>query len=246
MVLCREWSLIKRKGDRATVEPLKCRCWHCEYCAPLRQRQLRAIARSGNPTTFLTLTVNPAQGDGPHDRARRLAHAFRLLIKRAKRKYRLKSIPFLAVFERTKAGEPHLHVLLRVRWLHQRWVSEVMGELIGAPVVDIRRVQGAKRVAAYVSKYIGKDPAPFEGTKRYWRSRDYVQEGRIGGAKSSQDGWEVYVERVHFTSIIKCWVEQGYVFAGEKNRVWRFERAPPEEQGYLWLTRHIRQSELGS
>lgn len=173
MVLCREWTLVKETGRITTAEPLKCRCWTCDYCQPIRLRQLKGMARAGAPDTFLTLTVNPETGHTPAERARDLAKAWRLIRKRAMRRYAYKAIPFLAVFEKTKRGEPHLHILMRVKWLDQRWVSGVMRDLIGAPIVDIRRVRSAKQAAAYVAKYVGKDPVTFAGCKRYWRSQDW-------------------------------------------------------------------------
>ena len=173
MVLCREWTLVKESQGVTTAEPLKCRCWTCDYCQPIRLRQLKGMARAGAPDTFLTLTVNPKSGHTPGERARDLAKAWRLIRKRAIRRYRYAAIPFLAVFEKTKRGEPHLHILMRVKWLDQRWVSTVMKELIGAPIVDIRRVRSVKQAAAYVAKYVGKDPVAFQGCKRYWRSQDW-------------------------------------------------------------------------
>ena len=172
-MLCSEWSLVKANGLTCTVQPLRCRCWSCEECAPIRKRQLMAQAHAGHPDTFLTLTVNPKRGLGADDRAKSLAHAWRTLRKRAMRKYKLEALPFLAVFEKTKRGEPHLHILLRVKWLSQRWLSAQMRDLIDAPIVDIRRVTGTAKISAYISKYIGKDPQRFVGTKRYWSSRDY-------------------------------------------------------------------------
>lgn len=192
MTLCREWTLVKQKGDTLTAEPLKCRCWTCEYCKPIRSRQLRKLGYLGKPDTFLTLTVNPAHFDGPDERARQLVRAWRNLRRRAMRKYGYKSIPFLAVFERTKKGEPHLHVLMRVKWLEQSWISEVMDELIGAPIVDIRRVKGARAAAAYVAKYVGKDPTTFEGAKRYWRSRDWLAVAEGDDASPASDGSAEY------------------------------------------------------
>ncbi|MEE8540002.1 MAG: hypothetical protein V3S54_09300 [Woeseiaceae bacterium] len=90
------------------------------------------------------------------------------------RRYNLKALPFLAVFEKTKRGEPHLHILLRTVYLDQAWLSDQMKELIGAPIVDIRSLTSAAKIANYVTKYIAKDPHKFIGTKRYWSSRDYL------------------------------------------------------------------------
>jgi len=174
-MLCSEWTILKVRHGKTYAEPLRCRCWSCEECRPRRVAQLKALASEGHPNTFLTLTVNPAFGDDPDDRARKLSRAWRLVRQRAMRKYRYKSLPFLAVFERTKADEPHLHILLRVAWLDQRWLSNQMAELMGAPIVDIRRVTSERGAARYIAKYLGKDPHSFDGCKRYWRSQDWAQ-----------------------------------------------------------------------
>lgn len=173
MSYCRDTSLVKRLADHREVQPLKCKCWHCELCAPDRQKDLRGLARRGEPNKFLTLTVNPGRYSGPTERAQQLRHAWLLLRRRLRRTRRWRSIPFLAVFERTKRGEAHLHIMLRTPFISQRWISRVMDELIGAPVVDIKMIRDKRRVAAYVAKYIGKDPWKWDGCKRYWRSQDY-------------------------------------------------------------------------
>lgn len=140
----------------------------------MRSRQLVRQAYLGQPDTFLTLTVNPDIFKDPADRARHLARAWRLLRLRVMRKYKWKSLPFICVFEKTKRGEPHLHILLRSTWISQKFISETMEELMGAPIVDIRRIDDHNKLAAYIAKYIGKDPTMFAGTKRYWSSRDYA------------------------------------------------------------------------
>lgn len=173
-MLCREWSLVHTAVDHQKIIGLKCRCWTCQHCQPDRRRELIRRAMCGEPNTFITLTVNPQTGEGPNERRRMLSAAWNMLVKRIKRRYGLKAFPFLAVVEKTKAGEPHLHVLARVRWIDQRWLSAAMAELINAPIVDIRRIDGRGRAMGYVTKYVGKSPHQFGTSKRYWFSRDYA------------------------------------------------------------------------
>lgn len=123
---------------------------------------------------FITLTVNPKVGSGPSDRARCLMDAWRRCRRAAIRRFNLKSLSFLAVFERTKKGEPHLHLLCRSGYIPQRWLSEFMQTALNSPIVDIRRIRSKRQAINYVAKYVGKDPHQFEGLKRYWRSQDYV------------------------------------------------------------------------
>lgn len=172
-MFCREWTLVKQTSTEVEGTPLKCRSWQCEYCNPDRKSQLIAQGISGRPNKFLTLTTNPSQYSCAAERAQMLVRAFRLLRLRIMRKYGWKKLPFLAVIEKTKLGEPHLHVLLRCPYIDQQFISDTMRELMGAPIVDIRAINGEDQVAGYVAKYVGKDPHKFPGTKRYWCSQDY-------------------------------------------------------------------------
>jgi hypothetical protein len=128
---------------------------------------------SGHPTTFLTLTVSRKANPDKDIAARALVRAWRLVRQRARKKYGYKTIPFLAIFEATKHGHPHLHILARVRWLDQKWLSDQMNDLLKSPVVDIRRVNSQRGAARYVTKYLSKAPHQFATLKRYWRSLDF-------------------------------------------------------------------------
>ena len=88
MTLCGGWSLVKHHDAGTTAITLWCRSWLCTDCAPFRIAALKRYAMDGNPTTFMTLTVNPQTGESPQDRAQALVDAFRIMIKRARRKFR--------------------------------------------------------------------------------------------------------------------------------------------------------------
>lgn len=172
-ILCSESIVVNSGEGEKRAITLFCRSWKCEICQPKRKAALIALAQGGKPTTFITLTTNPAIGASPIARARALADAWRLIVKRAKKRYGLKKLPYMCVFEATKRGEPHLHILARVKWLDQKWLSQQMASINGAPVVDIRRVKSAAQIGAYVAKYVGKAPHQFGTSKRYWCTRDY-------------------------------------------------------------------------
>lgn len=173
-MLCTDLTLVNVQPDQIMVMPLRCRCWSCDHCQPMRKAQLVAQALNGQPNTFITLTSNPKVGKSPEDRARLLVTAWRKIRRDARKKYGYKSLPFMAVFEATKKGEPHLHILAYVKWLDQAWLSSRMKKYADAPIVDVRRIEHQGRMAMYVSKYVGKEPHHFKGTKRYWTSLDWV------------------------------------------------------------------------
>lgn len=173
-MICREFSLVNQSEHGGIAIPLMCRSWGCDYCRPIRQRQLFDLAEHGTPTRFITLTASPATGISPADRARKLARAWRLVVARAKRQFKLPEFNYLAVFEATKRGEPHLHILCRVAFIPQRWLSAQMNTIMASPIVDIRIIKSAKQAARYIAKYVGKEPHHFSTCKRYWHTKNWI------------------------------------------------------------------------
>ncbi len=202
-MLCSEYSLVKNETRLQTVIPLRCRCWHCDECRLLRTAQLVAKAKAGSPTLFITLTSKRREGLTADEAAVQIARAWRKIRAEYLRKHGKGSLPFLAVFEATKKGWPHIHIVACCEWLSQKWLSARMDDLAESPIVDVRRVHDQSKVAAYISKYIGKNPHRFKGVKRYWCSRDYGWE-KTAWYKMVKDmapKWEVV--RMHW----KLWAK---------------------------------------
>ena len=212
-MFCAEWSIVKTQFNRVTVLPLKCKCWTCDECRPGRTRRLVEEAKAGKPNLFITLTSKRRQGLTPSEAAVLLAHAFRHMRAQYLREHGKGSFPFMAVFEATKKGWPHIHIVARCKWLDQRWLSDRMDELHDSPVVDVRRIDKVSQIAAYVSKYVGKNPHRFQGVKRYWRSLDYL----FPVAEDDDDLWsqipEWEVVRRFYLNIIDDLEEAGWTIA---------------------------------
>lgn len=172
-MLCSEALLVNHDDNEGHATVLRCKRWSCELCNPFNHRRIKRAAREGQPTTFLTLTVNPARYSTPDEAARDLKGAWVNMRRAMERDWQVKRPPFIAIFEATKRGWPHLHILMRCRFIPQRWFSDTMRRLIGAPIVDVRFIDNVGRVAAYVAKYISKAPEAFAKCKRWWRSHDY-------------------------------------------------------------------------
>ena len=204
-MLCSEWALVKSDRQRATIIPLRCRCWTCETCAPRRKAQLVYECKSGKPNIFITLTVRRRVHWSPDYAAVRLAHAWRTVRAEFLRENGKGSLPFICVFEKTKKGYPHLHIIGRCTWLDQKWLSKRMHELIDSHRVDVRRVYGPLQTAYYISKYVSKDPSRFTGTKRYWRSQDYLDPGRatLAAIRPHPEKWEIV--KTHWQDLANTW-----------------------------------------
>jgi hypothetical protein len=85
----------------------------------------------------------------------------------------VKRLHYMAFPEETENKEPHLHILLRTKYIPQRWISQQMQELINSPIVWIEKIKGARGAIAYVTKYVTTAPAQFGKSRRYWYSRLY-------------------------------------------------------------------------
>lgn len=151
-----------------------CKSWFCEHCAPIRKRQLQAQAANGKPNRFITLTSKyRPETMTPDEAAQQLVHAWRMVVQKGKRDKIFDDIQYIAVFEETKRGWPHLHILARCSWVAQDWLSYHMEKYANSPIVDVRKVKSRKRAAWYISKYTAKAPHRFNGCKRYWRTHGY-------------------------------------------------------------------------
>ena len=213
-MLCTQATLKKTSanGKLITAEPLYCRSWSCEICNPRRRQRLVREVNHGEPSTLITLTVNPHWYDSRGERARKLVAAWREARRQICRRYGYKSFPFMAVFEKTKRGEPHLHIAARIKWVDQKVLSDIMGRLIGAPVVDIRHVDNPGRAAKYLAKYLGKDPSVFEGCKRYWRSQDWLK-------TRTHDEWLAMLPNDTVEVVKEDWYEFSVKVLGRLGRV---------------------------
>lgn len=231
MSVCGERSLVDRGVMAFRAITLKCRSWGCETCRTERQRQLIALAMSGHATTFITLSVNPAVGLSPEHRARLLVEAWRQVVKLACKRWGIGHIPYLCVFEATKKGEPHLHILARVKYIPQAWLSETMNDLIEAPVVDIRAVKSQGAAAYEVAKYVGKDPHRFATCKRYWSTRSWEVNGAERGPDDPiwQDRW--YVVNRTLAGLRRLWTSLGYNTVMEDGMLVAMATGPPRDPG---------------
>jgi hypothetical protein len=122
---------------------------------------------------FLTLTMKPGEGLTPEAAAQEFVDAWRMLRQYLCRKLERKSLTFLAVFEAHESGLPHLHILLRSKYISRDLIQKWWESRTGSWNVDIRRVHNPRQRASYVSKYVASRPAQFGSLKRYWCSQDW-------------------------------------------------------------------------
>lgn len=254
--------MVNTGVDGIQAVSLRCRSWGCPLCHDARRSQLIALAKSGDPNTFITLTVNPAFRATPYARARALADSWRIIVRFLKRRcgpclkahrdrwpvdhesqpfqgrhledgtrccYGYAELPYFCVFEATLKGEPHLHILCRVKWISQQWLSKQMNLLMMAPVVDIRRVRDKTKLAFYISKYCGKAPHRFLTCKRYWTTRDYELTKFVPTPPPGRWHNRWVLVRVSLSQLVEDWRAEGRHVDVSKHRILAYSEGPPDD-----------------
>lgn len=216
---------------------LRCNSWNCPICLPRRKRQVVALARSGEGTVFVTLTVNPSWGTSPDDRARSLADSWRIVVRLWKTRHKGLPLPYFCVFEATKNGEPHLHILCRTPWISQKWISTVMARLMDAPIVVVKKVRSQKKIAEYLSKYLGKNPHRFGKCKRYWVTQNWDISGYKKPAAPWHRGkrWDLCDQSID--QVAEGWRQEGLSVEVMKHGIKAKHHGPGEDE--LWMYNKI-------
>lgn len=230
------WTLVKQEVKTLHISPLKCKCWDCKRCGPKKQEQLKWQARAGRPTKMLTLTTSQADGRTPTEAAQLLRTAWRQLRRKVRRVFHQGKVEFIAIFEKTGSGYPHLHILTRMQYVPQVWISKEMDKLIASPIVDIRRIKNKRAAAAYVSKYIAKAPERFEGCKRFWKSMEYSPKPKMKEQLPPGENNKYYVVRSLCHKVKASLLKSGYIQMLEtlpEKLTWWKDRPPPVQPGSL-------------
>lgn len=172
---CSTYSAVgeSEDGTRAAVL-LRCRKWDCPSCAPRERHKLKRRLIAGSPERLLTLTCNPSHWPTTEEAYRGLSKAINRLFKSLRRRFPNGHLEYALVWEKTKKGLPHCHLLLRGPYIPQKIISAQWARLTNAPIIDIRHCKSAPQAAAYISKYLTKDPHAPRGMKRYRFSRAYA------------------------------------------------------------------------
>jgi hypothetical protein len=138
------------------LAPSRCRRWACPDCGPRKARKLAKRIQQTKAQRFITLTIRPDPARTPEAQLDRLTAAWRTIFKRLKREHHGKALGYVRIVELTRRGTPHLHIAYIGPYVPQRRLSAWMNELVGSPIVDIRRIKTEAGLARYLAKYLTK------------------------------------------------------------------------------------------
>jgi hypothetical protein len=158
---------------------------------------------------------------------------FAKLVQKYRRKYG--EFEYLAVWELTKQGTPHIHVLQRGGFIPQTTLSEDWSTLTGSFIVDIRAVKSQEEVARYVTKYLTKSLGTISevmtGLRVVQKSKNWILDkhkevfDRESNGSSKITGWffiyarpleiAVYVSKIYGMVLDGDLTDEVYAFKGD-------------------------------
>lgn len=193
MSYCGEYTAVRGEGEAAEAVSLKCRCWHCLTCAPLNKKRLKHQLLGGEPIGCITLTIKTRKEWTKSQHARELIRAWRLVKKHLRRQQAGNLFEFLPIFERTKKGNPHLHIPFRGPHFNYKAVRKILFRNIESKQFKVDWFDSPGRCVHYVIKYVAKGPGAFEGCKRHWRTRHWTLEQHrfVRRAFASGEWWRI-------------------------------------------------------
>lgn len=151
-----------------------CSRWDCPHCGSRHTSRLRCRMEQLTPNRFLTLTWSPTTSPCAADAWKPFSIAINRLMKRLRRHNPTQPIGYCLVWETTKAGYPHAHILMSSPFIPQKVIRRHWKQLTGASIVDIRRIRSPRGVTTYLAKYLTKANTVPSGMKHYRSSRHYL------------------------------------------------------------------------
>ncbi|MBA7544644.1 hypothetical protein ES705_37005 [subsurface metagenome] len=153
---CMRSSIVGQNKERTHVIniPMPCKSWDCPRCGPRKRAAWIERLTAGKPEREITLTCPAGKFASPHLAAQAMKVAWRKLVARIRMQWG--PLEYALVFELTKNGTPHMHILSRGGYIAQKWISAQWDALGIGPIVYIQSVKGAKLHSAHACKYLAK------------------------------------------------------------------------------------------
>jgi hypothetical protein len=166
------WS---EEYDAFVIGQTRCKRWSCPHCGPRRIAHLTKKTVDAKPNKLVTLTLRV----DPYKTPREAYDDSRRCVSKLTEKIRkeIGEWEYVRVLEVTKKGWPHYHLVVRGSYVQQRWMSDQWYKLTGSWVVDLRKIKGAQKTAAYVMKYLYKQKhVPWTNRRISWTRSFFAED----------------------------------------------------------------------
>lgn len=162
---CGARSVVLRNVEDPTRYKIACERCHDRFCLPCMQDRARLIVANlraqlaYEPTRFLTLTLKHTDDPLPDQ----INHLYTSFTNLRRRQFWQDMVTGGIAFLELKLSKndllwhPHLHVLLRGKYVPHKLVSDAWLQITGdSHIVDIRMVRSPDHLYAYLTRYVTK------------------------------------------------------------------------------------------
>ncbi len=157
------------------VVPLSCHRWSCPTCSHKKAGIWAARAAAAHPERFFTFTGHPRPGELPAQVFQRMRKGWPDLVRSIRKK--IGTFEYVAIWELTKKGFPHLHILQRGDFLPKKWLDYQLPKFGFGPISWLKKIHNGPQAAHYVTKYLAKgfDRSGYLDIfdRRIWASQKY-------------------------------------------------------------------------
>ncbi|MBA7539229.1 hypothetical protein ES705_31508 [subsurface metagenome] len=153
---CGHGCIVGSNPDRSriVIAPMTCKSWDCAPCGARKRQQWIHKFQNADPEREITLTIPKGKWPDPQDAAWHMKKAWTELVRHIRRTFG--SFEYGLVWELTKAGTPHMHILSRGKYIPQKWLRLQWIALGMGSIVHITTVKNKGKHAAHLCKYLAK------------------------------------------------------------------------------------------
>lgn len=206
------------------VIAISCNNWGCPVCGRKKVVHYAKLVADAAPNKLITLTVNPAKHSDPraaYDETRRKIPGLSARLRRAYGEFE-----FFRILEITKKGWPHYHLIARSPYIPQAELSNLWAELVGAPIVDVRKIDRTASAYWYVVKYLAKQRyIPWTDRRAAW-TRKFFPKSEFKPGQSLNLMQETF-KREHPADYLRWWYE-GHEIQAYSGNCWLLCGKPPK------------------
>jgi len=200
-----------------------CGRWGSPICGRKKVQHYARMVADAEPNKLITLTCNPSRYKTPreaYDETRRKIPALSARIRRLYGEFE-----FFRILEITKKGWPHYHLITRSEYIPQAVLSDLWRELVGAPIVDVRKMDRKTNEYWYVVKYLAKQRyIPWTDRRASWTKKFFPKTKFDGG--TTLDVAIMHFRNAHPADHIR-WCFEGSTFERISDSCWK--KVPPEK-----------------
>jgi len=230
--LCGKGALYALSPDKQAViiVPMFCKSWTCPTCSKRLATQWRAKIHAAHPERFITLTWDTRNSSNRFTALRVMRKQFPRLVRLIRQKFKI--FEYVMIWEFTKQGFPHIHLVQKGAYIPQKWLSKTWARLGCGSIVYIRDCSKAQSINRYITKYLVKNchetAVVLSNVRLVTASRSFFDPKDNKEYESVYKDWEWRHTRLDYKKLFDClYIVMGFELTEVSEDDQSYFRVPP-------------------